>query len=201
MMKLFITILLMCVLTIPSFADYTYVITDGMDFGGRNLGSGQSLLMTGGGGHTLDLGYDSFAIIQGTAPYNQDVYPSGGIERISVAGYAHLDFLGGEVYEIGVGSYGTATLSGGAIQRLRTTQVVVYGQIEPYVTLYHKGYEHDELTNMLIGFWADGSPFAIQLVDVPNYTPTIDNINFVYIPEPATLLLLGLGGLLIRRKK
>ncbi len=198
-MKRFTIILTVCVLAIPAFSGYTFVITDGMDFGGRDLIGTQSLLMTGGGGHSLGLLDWSSAIIQGTAPYNQDVYPSGGIFEIGVGGYAHLDFLGGEVYEIGVGSYGTANLSGGTIQRLRTTQVV-YGQIQPYVTLFHMGYEHDE-TNMLTGYWADGSAFAIQLIDVQGYTPTIENINFVYIPEPATLLLLGLGGLLIRRKK
>jgi len=146
----------------------------------------------------LNLHNNGIAVILNTAPYNQDVYPSGGVHRIDITAYAHLDFSGGEVYEINIGAYGSATLSGGTIQRLKTSQTV-YSQIQPYVTLYHKGYEYDELTNMLTGFWSDGSAFSIQLIDVDGYTPTIENINLVYIPEPATLLLLGIGGVFLRR--
>ena len=52
---------------------------------------------------------------------------------------------------------------------------------------------------MLTGKWLDGLDFSIQLIDVAGYTPTINNITF--IPEPASLVLIGLGGLLIRRRK
>lgn len=195
-MKPISVMLLAVALTVPALGSYTYVITDGMDFGGKTLGSGESLLMTGGGGHSLSLGNGSFALIQGTAPYNQDVYPSGGIYDIGVGG--HLDFSGGEVYRIGVTAYGKATLSGGTIQRLQTSQSV-YGQIDPYVTIICKEWDYNTTTKMLTGKWLDGLDFSIQLIDVAGYTPTINNITF--IPEPASLVLIGLGGLLIRRRK
>jgi len=47
----------------------------------------------------------------------------------------------------------------------------------------------------LTGYLADGSPFKfIEL------THAISHINLIVIPEPTTLLLLGLGGLLLRKR-
>ena len=48
----------------------------------------------------------------------------------------------------------------------------------------------------LTGYLADGSPFKfIEL------THAISHINLIVIPEPTTLLLLGLGGLLLRKQR
>jgi hypothetical protein len=58
---------------------------------------------------------------------------------------------------------------------------------------------YDAQSNMLTGEWLDGSGFAVQLVDVDGYSPAIDNIQF--IPEPGTLLLVGAGGLLLRKRR
>jgi hypothetical protein len=52
----------------------------------------------------------------------------------------------------------------------------------------------------LTGTWEDFSKFNIKLVDYQGYSPTIDNIKFTIIPEPMTLLLIGLGGIMIRRR-
>ena len=56
---------------------------------------------------------------------------------------------------------------------------------------------------MLKGTWGDDSLFNIQLIDRTQYgySPAIDNIKFTIIPEPMSMGLLALGGLLIRRRK
>jgi hypothetical protein len=196
-----IMLMLSLVLSASAFAGYTYVITDGMDFGGLTLTGMQSLLMTGGGGALLDASGHSLAVIQGTAPYNQMIYPSGGIEQLNVSDYAHLEFSGGEVYNISIGAYATAVLSGGTIQYLYSSQVVGL-QVDPYIEIICKVHNYNTTTKLLTGTWADNSTFSIQLLNATGgYTPTIDNITFTIVPEPMTMLLVGLGGLLLRHKR
>ncbi|HML76012.1 MAG TPA: PEP-CTERM sorting domain-containing protein, partial [Anaerohalosphaeraceae bacterium] len=64
-----------------------------------------------------------------------------------------------------------------------------------------KDYSFNSMTSKLTGTWTDNTTFNIQLVNQTGYSPAIDNIKFTIIPEPATLLLLGLGGVLLRRRQ
>jgi hypothetical protein len=50
------------------------------------------------------------------------------------------------------------------------------------------------------GYWQNGSTFEVLLNDVSG-NHTYDHIVFHEIPEPASVLLLGLGGLLLRRRQ
>ena len=178
---------------LPSISPaYTYEIHSGYT-AGLILKNDESLWMTGGGVGLLDLNDYSLAKIYGTTML---IEGSGGIWDLIQGGYSHLDFLGGEIHQLSMASYATATLKGGRIDRLRTHQGAGY----PYIDLYCLDWNHNDLTNLLTGHWSDGSAFSIQLLDVAGTVKNIDNINFIIIPEPVTMLLLGLGGLLIRRK-
>ena len=76
----------------------------------------------------------------------------------------------------------------------------------PHITIVYSGVlpTFNSTTRLLTGLWGNGDPFSIYLSAVPNsdygYSPAIDNIKFTIIPEPASLILLAVGGLLLRRK-
>ncbi len=159
----------------------------------------------GGGGDSLALHDNSFARIEGTSPL-QEGY--GGIWTLDMGGYSYLEFYGGEVHELSIGTYATAVLAGGRIDRIWSYQDAwQYGGDppvllpNPHITIIGDldSVNHNIETNVLTGNWLDGTGFNIQLIDVDGYSPAIENIQF--IPEPAALLLMGAGALLLRGKR
>jgi hypothetical protein len=63
-------------------------------------------------------------------------------------------------------------------------------------------YDYDDITEKLTGIWQDYSAFDIQLVTGPSTTfEAIDNISFTIIPEPATLSIMCLGALLLKKRR
>jgi hypothetical protein len=100
---------------------------------------------------------------------------------------------------------GTALLAS-RIDRLTTSQSIWkwVGQPaeliwNPHVTMVCSTHTYNTATKLLTGTWLDGTAFSIQLIDSAGYAATIDNIRF--IPEPATMLLLGIGGVFLRRRQ
>ncbi len=69
-----------------------------------------------------------------------------------------------------------------------------YAEESSTINIY--GYEFSEFPAFsLTGYLSDGSPF--EFIEL---THAISHINLIVIPEPASVLLLGLGGLLLRRR-
>lgn len=200
--------LLLCLLSCSVMASYTYEVTEGyVEI--PSLNSSESLFMTGGGTGSFDMRDSSSAFIQGTSPLEQGV---GGIWYITQLGESYLEFSGGEMNWLTIASSATCILRGGKIDNISSTQDAWewdYGvdppeQVpNPHITIIYSGdLPTVDASNVLTGLWGNGAPFSIYLSDAPEgygYSPAIENIQF--IPEPATLLLMGAGELLLRRKR
>ncbi|MCK4998100.1 MAG: PEP-CTERM sorting domain-containing protein [Anaerohalosphaera sp.] len=182
------------------FAGYTYEVEMG-DSGSVDLFGHESLLMTGGEMTYFSLHDYSSAHIEGTDPLISQ--GNGGIWDLWQGGNSNVEILGGEIHEI---TFATSTrgtgnnlkISGGRIDILSNFQ-----EIDPAknIEIICRDWLYNVNTKKLTGTWEDFSTFDIQLVNVAGYEPTIDNILFTIVPEPMSLLLLGVGAIATRWKK
>ncbi len=150
----------------------------------------------------FDTGYNIF---DGNDPYWEEVW---------VIDHAHLDVLGGAMGKLELTDYATANIYNGDIEWLfiqgntvadiysagDTLEMFAAGNeslayIYAYDVIYHP-------TSGLAGEgWIEGTyisndlPFSFSFYTDTSYT----HVNIV--PEPTTVLLFGLGGLLLRKRR
>lgn len=187
-----------------SFAAYTHTITEYQSL--PHLFGTESMLITGRGGGPYTALFDNSSLtVENTSILEDGV---GGVWQISLGESSSLNMLGGQVNEIDFHGEATATLIGGLIQQIWSHQTPLkwdnYNQQwvpNPHIKLYYSGDLPTQQNiggyNYLVGAWGDGTGFQIYLPDT-GYHPYD---NFEFIPEPTTMLLLGLGGWLLRQKK
>lgn len=193
--KLLLLAVVVCLFASPVFASYTCTVKTYQSVPSLH-GSDTVLFTRQGGTNTLDL-YDlSYANIEGTSQLKQG---AGGIFQLNLFNSSSLDICGGEVGLLYLNNNATAVLTGGEIWSIASYQIVLDN---PHIKLYYSGDLPTVQTisgyDYLTGTWHNGTSFEILLLDT-GYD-VLGNIEFVHNPEPATLFLLGTGGLLLRRK-
>jgi hypothetical protein len=197
MRKTTLNITLLCLFSSISLASYTYeVYTYGEN---KSLYNETILVDFLGGMDNLSLFNNSSATILGTSALNEGF---GGIWQIDVANNSSLYMSGGQVKKISINHDATATLKGGYITQILSYQYVTPSS-GPHITIVYSGDlpTLNTTTNVLSGTWGNGTGFSIYLPNISDYSPAIDNIRFELIPEPATLAMLVIGGIFLRRRK
>ena len=222
MKKIIITIFTVLLMGSGVVQAAIYNIGPGDNFGDLGLVDYDTLLMTGGEGHNLSLLGWSSATIENTAPIIDPCDPySGGIWAVTTTSYSIFNFNGGEINSVKTWGDSTVNMTGGILTTLVTNSESIAhisgGQIETLTSnqslffdhsdeqfhgrihIYCLDWEYDTVGSLLTGTWEDSSTFNINLID-GTYDPTFDNLEFHIIPEPATLFIFALGGVLLRRR-
>lgn len=195
-------LMVVCSLSSMSLGAFDFTVSDVYEYGTVGL-DGQSLLVLGAGVGEIDARGSSYIEVYDTdRPLELNV---GGIWGMHLSDSSSLMYFGGETGDILLSDHASAILKGGRIDYIISFQYVLHPNANQEIVQHIEvvcdldSVFHDAQTNVLTGNWKDGSAFNIQLVDVDGYDPVIENMFFT--PEPGTLLLLGLGGLLISRKR
>jgi hypothetical protein len=123
---------------------------------------------------------------------------SGGVVHTAqINNDSTTNVTGGVCWNVEVGG-GKFNISGGQI----TGSGIYVGS--GVVNIYGYGFEYDPYhTPNLTGFWSDNTPFGINFW-APGYTQPHNSYDYVVlheIPEPTTLSLLGLGAVILRKRK
>lgn len=162
------------------------------------LENNEKLIVTGGGANQIDAwNYGRLEIYSTSLPLGLDI---GGVYDIGLHDTSTLLFSGGETQSIVVKKDATALLTGGTINYLT---IYHYGSMKSEVTIdCQDGWEWLYTAGKISGIkgsWHDGKDFQIAFSNPGSIFP--DTWNFVnVIPEPASMLLFGLGWLMVRRK-
>ena len=131
---------------------------------------------------------------------NSHVTVQGGVIGYAVAAYdqSTIDVAGGNMGWIAASSEGKVTVTGGTMGWL---EVYESGVIEIYGTDFNYGYgELTELNGLLTGILETGEVLNSGFIRGDTESNILPG-SIVLIPEPATVLLFGIGAVLLRRRR
>jgi hypothetical protein len=198
MKRVFAMVVVVIAIGTAASGAYTYTVGPGELTNPMSLHDDESMLMQGGWGVTLNMFDWSSIRIESTTPLG---YMTGGLWEMYMSSYSSATIVGGEINGINVSQHSHLTMSGGTLNSIHGTLYwpVPTAPADKYIQFICKSYLYNSATNRLTGVWGNDSTFAINLYDTPNFPTTFESINFTIVPEPLSLGLLALGGLLVRR--
>jgi len=163
------------------------------------------------GGEIWDIGVYNTSTIKVSGGLISNVLDASGNSIVDIFGgtisgslsshsNSAVNVSGGYIELLYVNGGSTVTLTGGDINSATVgLNVSDDASITFVCDLDSLNYSYDQsLLVGITGSWLDGSNFDVEVQNL-GYNPTSDYINFV--PEPATLVLFGLGGLFLRNRK
>jgi hypothetical protein len=160
-----------------------------------------TLVVDGGGANVIEVWDFARLEVRSTTPF-QGQGGGGGITDIDLLKYSRLDYYGGEAEELTIRMNAKAYLYGGRIDGISSFQYATTKHVFIYAREgWSWNYENGKIRG-ITGSWYDGSPFSIRFTTLgEGFGADAVWMNVkVITPEPATLLLFVLGGLLIRRE-
>ena len=161
-------------------------------------------------------------ILRGACPVQAAIWWDSGhhvvtdandpFDEIFMSDYATAVIFGGEIHKLEASDFSSADIFGGEIDWLFTfdnSVANIYGGTLDWLGAFPDStvylYAYDVTYHLTGGLenrpWAEGTyysdktSFSFTLYDEYSYS------HVVVVPEPATFLLLGLGGLLLRKRK
>ena len=138
--------------------------------------------------------------VEGSSTFNMSGGRNNGTGEIGNYYGGTINISGGEPGVVMNGyNGGTVNISGGDWEDM------IYAYNSGDINIYGYGFQFDRYggkygDGLLTGFWGDYTPFSINYYDAEIHDYTYQHVILYEIPEPATLLLLGLGGVLLRKK-
>ena len=156
-------------------------------------------LIVDGGAYEISVRDNGRLIVKSTSKPLSAYHPVGGVYDILLYNTSQLLYLDGVTEYIRVGQNATAVLKGGSINCIKTMRYPVSDEANVFIYAQDGwSWINDDPWVGIQGNWKDGTPFNIQFINDFDYGPVWQNIQV--IPEPATLMLFGIGGILLRRK-